>query len=251
MTKLTLLLSAAIAVCSLLPRAAAFGVISTTTSAVRLRASFPSSSALSMSSASSSSSASATLTLDTTWRLRILLSGIETTNGNKVDDSRLFVLEGQFVEDEGFEPPQGKFRTNAAVEESVVAVDEEGDTNSSGDTNSQRKSALTISSSYYKLSEDPDDPKDGLWIWGLFKEPLYPYLLLQFETVALPLEGGDSIPPLKLYSRVNHVRDPKTGLVELKVAALNVRVLEQIQLPGAKVDLYEEERVGQISFQPL
>jgi hypothetical protein len=39
--------------------------------------------------------------------------------------------------------------------------------------------------------------------------------------------------------------------VELKTANLNVRVLEQIALPGTMVDTYEEEAVGQISFQAL
>ena len=26
-----------------------------------------------------------------------------------------------------------------------------------------------------------EDPKDGLWVWGLFKEPLYPFMLLQWN----------------------------------------------------------------------
>ena len=102
----------------------------------------------------------------------------------------------------------------------------------------------------------PDDPKDGLWIWGLFKEPLYPFMLLQMETKELELSSGegeekDSIPPLKLYAQINHIRDSDTGNVQLKNADINIRLLEQVQLPGATVDLYENEKVGQISFQPL
>ena len=57
---------------------------------------------------------------------------------------------------------------------------------------------------------------------------------------------------MKLYARIDHVRDRdgENG-VELKTANLNVRILEQVQLPGATVDLFEEEAVGQVSFQPL
>mmetsp|Transcript_1766 Transcript_1766/g.2746 ORF Transcript_1766/g.2746 Transcript_1766/m.2746 type:complete len:119 (+) Transcript_1766:299-655(+) len=116
---------------------------------------------------------------------------------------------------------------------------------------------LEVSNSRWKLSEDPDDPKDGLWIWGLFKEPLYPFMLLQMETKELTLpssgddENADSIPPLKLYAQINHFRNKDEGTVKLQTANLNIRILEQIQLPGATVDLFEEEAVGQVSFQPL
>ena len=144
-----------------------------------------------------------------------------------------------------YEPPQGLFRTTAKqIEDGDVEASIGG-------------MALDVSNGRWKLSEDPDDPKDGLWIWGLFKEPLYPYMLLQMETkeLALPSSGdeedNDSIPALKLYAQINHIRDKDEGGVELKTANLNVRILEQIQLPGATVDLYEEEAVGQVSFQPL
>jgi hypothetical protein len=32
----------------------------------------------------------------------------------------------------------------------------------------------------WTLSEDKNDRKDGLWIWGLFEEPKYPYLYTYF-----------------------------------------------------------------------
>ena len=82
-------------------------------------------------------------------------------------------------------------------------------------------------------------------------------MLLQMETKELNLpesgdeENSDSIPPLKLYAQINHIRNKDEGTVELKTANLNVRILEQVQLLGATVDLFEEEAVGQISFQPL
>ena len=183
----------------------------------------------------------ATLTDATDWRLRLLLNGVTTTQGRKID-GQLFVLNGNFIEEEGYEPPQGLFKSLTSNNESEDGSDE--------------VLSLEISSSRWKLSEDPDDPKDGLWIWGLFKEPLYPFMLLQMETKELELSSGegeekDSIPPLKLYAQINHIRDSETGNVQLKNADVNIRLLEQVQLPGATVDLYENEKVGQISFQPL
>lgn len=176
-----------------------------------------------------------------------MLNDVTTANGRKLG-GQLFVVEGQFIEEEGYEPPQGSFketRTASATERQ----EEEG-------ASGGRRASLAVQRSRWKLSEDPDDPKDGLWIWGLFKEPLYPFLLLQMDTqeVTLPSsdEGdADRIPPLTLYARVDHVRDRDAGTVELRGADVNVRVAERIQLPGASVDVFEEEAVGQISFQPL
>lgn len=182
------------------------------------------------------SMAKTTLTDETTWRLRLLLNDLTTTQGKKLD-GQLFVIEGNFIEEEGYEPPQGLFKPTK-------------------DSETEEGMSFEISKSYWKLSEDPNDPKDGLWVWGLFKEPLYPFMLLQIETKELKLPSSnendvkDSIPPLKLYAQISHIRDKDTG-VELKTANLNVRVLETIQLPGASVELYEEEKVGQVSFQPL
>ena len=52
-----------------------------------------------------------TLTEETTWRLRLLLKDVTTTNGRKLDGgASLFVLEGKFVEEMGYEPPQGYFQ---------------------------------------------------------------------------------------------------------------------------------------------
>ena len=203
-----------------------------------------------------------TLTEDTTWRLRLLLDGVTTTKGRKLRGPTLFVLEGHFIEEEGYEPPQGIFRP---IPRRRLDYDKEQQpTASSGTTTldsevdeAERVMSLELAGSRWKLSEDPNDPKDGLWVWGLFKEPLYPFLLLQMETRELVLEeknggDGDSLPALKLYAQVSHVRSEKVeGDVVLSTANLNVRVLEQVKLPGATVDLFEEEVVGRISFQPL
>ena len=205
-----------------------------------------SSSSLSMTPDTAANIKKTTLTTDTKWRLRILLNDITTTKGKKLDGT-LFVVEGNFIEEEGYEPPQGLFKPIIKVVSSGDGDDEEGDLTTG--------MSLEVVESRWKLSEDPDDPKDGLWVWGLFKEPLYPFMLFQMATNELSLPSDDdSIPPLKLYAQINHIRD-KDGEngsgVELQSANLNVRILEQVQLPGATVDLYEEEAVGQISFQPL
>lgn len=198
--------------------------------------------------AGASEANTATLTTATTWRLRLLLNDVKTTNGRKLE-GQLFVVEGKFIEEEGYEPPQGLFQE---TRQPAAPPPEEGD-----GADARGATSLEVSSSRWKLSEDPDDPKDGLWIWGLFKEPQYPFMLLQMETKELVLpsstdgENSDSLPPLKLYAQLNHFRDKAEGTVELQSANLNVRVMEKIQLPGASVDVFEEEAVGQISFQPL
>ena len=206
-----------------------------------------------------------TLTEDTTWRLRLLLDGVTTTKGRKLRGPTLFVLEGHFIEEEGYEPPQGIFRPiprrrlNDDKEQQSTATAGTTTLDSEVDE-AERVMSLELAGSRWKLSEDPNDPKDGLWVWGLFKEPLYPFLLLQMETRELVLEeknggdgdSGDSLPALKLYAQVSHVRSEKVeGDVVLSTANLNVRVLEQVKLPGATVDLFEEEVVGRVSFQPL
>ena len=61
----------------------------------------------------------------------------------------------------------------------------------------------------WTLSEDPDDQKDSLWIWGLFSQPLYPFLLLALTlTEPVQLPGGETIPAGKLFLQGEHRRDP-------------------------------------------
>ena len=63
------------------------------------------------------------------------------------------------------EPPQGE------IKQIVKETNEESNVQ-----------YLKVKSGRWQLSEDPEDRKDGLWIWGLFKEPLYPFMLFQIET---------------------------------------------------------------------
>lgn len=174
-----------------------------------------------------------TLTESTTWKLRFVLKGVSTEKGKKVDE--VFVVTAKFHEEDGYEPPQGALQQ--------VATEDD---------------RLKITASYWKLSEDPNDRKDGLWIWGLFKEPLYPYMLLQLETAAVTMSGNkdadlDSILPLQLYAQINHSRDNAKGVV-LEGAALKVRQLETMKADPfgvSMVDVFEEKDVGTLSIQLL
>lgn len=176
-----------------------------------------------------SASTKATLTDETLWKIRFVLKGIETENGKKVDE--IFRFDANFLEEEGYEPPQG----------TLSQISSEGD-------------RIKIKSSYWQLSEDPNDRKDGLWIWGLFKEPLYPFLLLKIQTDSIPLEGDedDVIKPLQLFAQINHRRDSEFGVV-LEATDLKVRQVETIKADpfgAASVDIFEEVNIGSISVQP-
>jgi hypothetical protein len=172
-----------------------------------------------------------TLTDETVWKLRFVLKGIETEKGKKVDE--IFRIDANFLEEEGYEPPQGRLQQ----------------------INVGEQSRLRLQNSFWQLSEDPNDRKDGLWIWGLFKEPLYPFLLLKLETEAIPLEDGDDddmIKPLQLFAQINHRRDSELGVL-LEASDLTVRQVETIKADpfgAAKVDVYEELKVGTLSVQP-
>ena len=186
-------------------------------------------------------SVKSTLTDETDWKLRIVLRGVATKQGKKVDE--IFSLTAQFLEDEGYEPPQGELKQLPGEED-----------------------RLKIVKGRWKLSEDPNDRKDGLWVWGLFKEPLYPYMLLQLQTDAVPLPSSlsagdeeepetvqDAIKPLSLYAQINHKRDSELGVI-LEASDLKVRQTESISADpfgAAKVDIFEEVDVGTLSVQPL
>lgn len=105
--------------------------------------------------------------------------------------------------------------------------------------------------------------KDGLWVWGLFQEPLYPFLLLKLETESLGLsDHQDRIPALQLYAQLNHRRgdrgntnQSKGGSVTLDAAPLTIRekteTIRADPFGAASVDLYETVNIGTISFQPI
>ena len=91
-------------------------------------------------------------------------------------------------------------------------------------------------------------------IWGLFKEPLYPFLLLQFEIkeMALPGEEKDSIKPFKLYAQINHKRGDNGEVILASVTDLAVREKETIKADpfgAAKLDLFENVVIGKLQLQ--
>ncbi|KAI2513003.1 hypothetical protein MHU86_1294 [Fragilaria crotonensis] len=184
------------------------------------------------------SHAKKTLDDETVWRLRFFLNRIPTELGKRVDET--FTLDVNFIEDSGYEPPQGIVKQIV----NVLPAQE----NSVGPS-------LKIEKSRWQLSEDPNDRKDGLWIWGLFSEPLYPFLLLNIETSRVPLlaDDGDFIKPLQLFAQITHSRDTKEGVV-LSSAELKVRDILTVKADpfgAATVDLYEEVLVGKLNIQAL
>ena len=101
----------------------------------------------------------------------------------------------------------------------------------------------------WQLSEDPDDKRDGLWIWGLFEEPLYPFLLvsLDSETIGLP-EGG------RLALRLGHKSRPNEGEQLLSSGSVAARRKENYNadlfgLSSAALD--EDTNIGTVSIQPV
>ena len=92
--------------------------------------------------------------------------------------------------------------------------------------------------SRWMLSEDKNDRKDGLWIWGLFEEPKYPYLyfsLFVFKSIILasgleePIFGGDGVPGDRLNFRFSHFRnDPAKG-AELTAGEMSYDIAETVQ----------------------
>ena len=73
---------------------------------------------------------------------------------------------------------------------------------------------LSGARAFWRLDEDPSAQgfdKAGFWIWGLFEEPKYPFLLLQLDlTQPVPLAAGE-IPAGTIYGQVNLRPFPDTG----------------------------------------
>jgi hypothetical protein len=187
----------------------------------------------------SSDTAAATLTEATTWNLRLLLENLPTASGKTI--AQIFVIRVQFIEDVGYEPPQGILRQ---VDD--VQTEEDKD---------KQKAKLSIINSRWILSEDPEDRKDSLWIWGLFKEPLYPFLLLQMEVDEIQLPGEDEnfVPPFKLFAQINHKRD-KGEVILTSGADLKMKKKETIKADpfgAATVDIFEEIPIGKLQLQPI
>jgi hypothetical protein len=141
------------------------------------------------------------LTPDCPWRLKLDLVA-PRTSGKIVS----ITANLRFAEEEGYEPPQGFVTVDSCLPDGAMALGRQ-----------KRR---------WQLSEDPEDRKDSLWIWGLFKEPLYPFILLDVE-LAEPLEiaNGISIPAGTLSLQIDHRR--KDGDVDLGEGTITYTVPSQ------------------------
>jgi len=102
------------------------------------------------------SSAIPTVNQRTRWQLSLSIKGPSASQNVQAD------ITLRFVERQGYEPPQGYIfieRDSAGL----LQVDDKG-----------------YADAKWTLSEDKNDRKWGLWVWGLFEEPLYPYIYFSF-----------------------------------------------------------------------
>ena len=150
------------------------------------------------------------LTLPGRWRLSFNLE-----NMNKVVTAR-------FGEDGLYEPPKGK------------VLFEDGDD--------------LVQVGRWNLSEDPDDRKDGLWVWGLFSEPLYPFLLMSLPSDAIGLPPGDTIAvKLRHKSRPDETELLSKGTVYLR----KIETMDADLFGLAKAQYNEDTPIGTIVPAPL
>ena len=97
---------------------------------------------------------------------------------------------------------------------------------------------LGVQPQRWQLSEDPDDRKDSLWIWGLFKEPLYPFILFSLGVCSgseLALADGS-----RLFLQCTHKGDG--GLTALTTGDVSIRVPteQNADLVGLSQFTYQE-----------
>jgi len=132
------------------------------------------------------------LTPSVTWSLRMDFAPSQLrTRENRISPISTRQFDVIFKPLDGYEPPQGTI-------------------NGDGITGS------------YLLSEDPEDRKDGLWVWGLFKDPLYPFCLVKVRGArasnAIASDANShplSQPPLRFASLIAALliaaRDPRVS----------------------------------------
>ncbi|KAG8461118.1 hypothetical protein KFE25_003687 [Diacronema lutheri] len=135
--------------------------------------------------------------------------------------SEELALRVDLIEEPGYEPPQG-----------IVRIDE---------CPAYRAGARTR----WLLSEDPEDRRDGLWIWGLFREPLYPFVLLELELDAsCTLADGRELPGGLYYLQGGHDGRGKGQGAALSGGTVTRRVPLDVPLVGASATYMEPFPVG-------
>eukprot|EP00965_Chrysotila_dentata_P097531 3223222-Pleurochrysis_carterae.AAC.3 len=85
------------------------------------------------------------------WRLQLRLfpptkEGAADSEAPRAEDYEVVTATVRFALDEGYEPPQGLIRVESCLPEGALKLGE--------------------MPTRWMLSEDPDDRKDSLWIWG-------------------------------------------------------------------------------------
>ena len=106
------------------------------------------------------------------------MASFDSTRKRRPKDNRSQGSRVRFIEDRGYEPPQGQIFVEDDYN-GLIRVDDKG-----------------YSTFSWTLSEDKEDKKDGLWIWGLFEEPKYPFLYFTlgvFSSIVLPSGEEDKI----------------------------------------------------------
>ena len=133
--------------------------------------------------AESSTTSMATLTETTTWTMRMNLENLPTEKGKKTGG--IYVVQAKFIEEEGYEPPQGLLQQSFPEDS---ASDEDDADNEQEKTSSI--SQMTVSSGRWTLSEDPEDRKDGLWYVGRCKRCIVFISLWFFKLPIVILTGS-------------------------------------------------------------
>ena len=105
--------------------------------------------------AAESATSMATLTEATTWTMRMNIDNLQTAKGKNTNG--IFVVQAKFIEEQGYEPPQGD------VQQVFVQVDTVGDDDEAEKNSSPSTTQMTIKTGRWTLSEDPEDRKDSLW----------------------------------------------------------------------------------------
>ncbi len=82
------------------------------------------------------------------------LENLPTEKGKKTGG--IYVVRAKFIEEEGYEPPQGLLQQ-------CFPEDSASDEEKTEEEKSAPISQMTVSTGRWTLSEDPDDRKDGLW----------------------------------------------------------------------------------------
>jgi hypothetical protein len=142
------------------------------------------------------------LTPACTWKVKLVLTAEGCATPVTV------TANVRFAEEDGYEPPQGFLLVESCIPEGAVTLGQQP--------------------ARWTLSEDPEDRGDSLWIWGLFSEPLYPFILFELELaqdVPMAIEGV-SIPAGTLYCQVDHRR--KDGKVQLGEGTVSYKVEEKV-----------------------